>query len=253
MVLRLDDSATGAGTSPYEAPAVTSVPEAVQRMEEIQAYVEGHEPAGQHDGIACFNYIYLVITRRILDGIDHQFFADDSFVARLDVTFANRYFAALRASVLQPAAVPECWAVLIDRRSDPHITRLQMAAAGINAHVNFDLGVAVADTCAGLGLKPDSGSQHASYQQINQLFAEEVQNLRQHLESGWERLIDRITFERVSNQIDAWTMKGIRDVAWEDAEHLWTLRQHGDDGAEFIRHLDELASETGRLVLVPVI
>jgi len=73
------------------------------------------------------------------------------------------------------------------------------------------------------------------------------------LESGWERLIDRIAFERLFNEIDDWTMRGIRDVAWADAEHLWTLRQHGDDGAEFIRHLDELASETGRLALVPVI
>jgi Family of unknown function (DUF5995) len=66
-------------------------------------------------------------------------------------------------------------------------------------------------------------------------------------------VIDRITFERVFNPIDDWTMKSIRNVAWDDAEHLWTLRQHGDDGAEFIRHLDELASETGRLVLVPMI
>ena len=55
------------------------------------------------------------------------------------------------------------------------------------------------------------------------------------------------------NKIDDWTMVGIRDVAWKDAEHLWTLRQSGDEGPEFIRDLDELASQTGLLVLVPVI
>ena len=253
MVLRHGGSATLTSRSAYEARGATSVPEVVHRMEEIQTYIESQEPRGQHDGIACFNYMYLAITRRILDGLRNRRFADNGFVADLDVTFANRYFDALRASVVQPGAVPESWAVLIDRRSNPHITGLQFATAGINAHVNFDLGVAVAGTCASLGSKPDSGNQHAAYQQINQIFAEEIQNLRQRFESGWERLIDRLVFQRVLNKIDDWTMVGIRDVAWEDAEHLWTLRQGGDEGSEFIRHLDELASEAGRLLLVPVI
>jgi len=253
MVLRPGGSATLARSSAYEAPGATSVPEVVRRMEEIQAYIESQEPRGQHDGIACFNYMYLAITRRILDGLKKRRFADNGFVAELDVTFANRYFDALRASVARPGAVPECWAVLIERRSERHITRLQFAAAGINAHVNFDLGVAIAATCASLGSKPDSGNQHAAYQQINQIFAEEIQNLRQHFEGGWERLIDRIVLQRVLNKIDDWSMVAIRDVAWEDAEHLWTLRRSADERSEFIRHLDQLASDTGRLMLVPVI
>ena len=253
MVLRPGGSATLTSKSVYEAPGATSVSEVVHRMEDIQAYIESHEPRGQHDGIACFNYMYLAITRRIFDTLKNRRFVDNGFVAELDVTFANRYFDALRASVVEPGAVPESWAALIKRRSDPHLTRLQFAAAGINAHVNFDLGVAVADTCAGLGSKPDAGHQHAAYQQINQIFAEEIQNLRQHFEGGLERVLDRVFFQRVFNKIDDWTMVGIRDVAWEDAEHLWTLRQSGDEGSEFIRHLDELASETGRLVLVPLV
>jgi len=143
-------------TSPYTGPPVESIDEVIDRLEQIQAYAEAQEPRGQHDGVACFSYLYHRITKRVLEGIDSGRFDDCQFVNLLDVVFANRYLAALRASVLSPDDVPDAWAVLFQRRSHRHITGLQFAAAGVNAHVNFDLAVAVADTCAQLGPPPSA-------------------------------------------------------------------------------------------------
>ena len=240
-------------TSPYAGPPVGSIQEVIERLDQIQTYAEAHEPRGQHDGVACFSYLYHRITKRVREGIDSGRFDDSQFVNLLDVVFANRYLAALRASVLSPADVPDAWSVLFRRRSHRHITGLQFAAAGVNAHVNFDLAVAVADTCTQLGAAPDRGAKHQSYQEINAIFAEEMQSLREHFESVWERLIDRIVLGRVINKIDDWIVVATRDVAWEAAEHLWNLRQRGDDESRFIAEIDALAGETGRAVLLPVL
>jgi len=45
-------------TSPYNRPPVESIDEVIDRLEQIQAYAEAHEPRGQHDGVACFSYLY---------------------------------------------------------------------------------------------------------------------------------------------------------------------------------------------------
>ena len=246
-------SAVVTTTSPYTSPAATSVEEVIKRLEEIQSYAEAHEVRGQHDGVACFTYLYHRITTRVLEGIRSGRFADGEFVTQLDVVFANRYLAALRASVLSPGDVPDAWAALFQRRANPHITRLQFAAAGVNAHVNFDLAVAVADTCTQLGSAPGTGAKHRSYQEINRIFAEEMQFLREHFESIWERLIDRIVLGRVVNKVDDWIVVATRDVAWEAAEHLWNLRQRGEDEGEFVAKIDDLAGEAGRAVLVAVL
>src|SRR5205807_2623930 len=112
-------SAVATTTSPYTGP-VDTVAEVIKRLEEIQTYAEFHEVRGQHDGVACFTYLYHRITTRVLEGIHSGRFDDGEFVNLLDVVFANRYLTALRASVLSPADVPDAWEVLFQRRAQPH-------------------------------------------------------------------------------------------------------------------------------------
>jgi hypothetical protein len=239
--------------SPYLGAPATTVPEVITRLEEIQSYAEANEPRGQHDGVACFTFLYHTITLRVWEGIHAGRFADPAFIALLDVTFANRYLAALRANVLAAPAVPHAWSVLFDRRDDRHVTDLQFAAAGVNAHVNYDLPIAVADACTRLGSAPRLGAKRESYQEINRIFAEEMQFLRGHFENTWERLIDHLALARVLNKINDWTVVADRDAAWEAAEHLWELRQRRQSEEPFVHHLDDVAGALGRAVLIPVL
>jgi len=80
-----------AGPPASPAPA-TSVAEVIAHMETIGAAV----PAA--DGLACFNGMYLDVTRQVNSRLGQGFFADPDFMTRLDVTFANLYFAAAGAA-----------------------------------------------------------------------------------------------------------------------------------------------------------
>jgi hypothetical protein len=56
--------------SVYLAGPVTTIDEAIARMDEIDAYIDSNEPNKGSDGVACFNHLYGVITRRVGDGVD---------------------------------------------------------------------------------------------------------------------------------------------------------------------------------------
>jgi len=71
---------------------VTSVAEAIAQMEAIGAAL----PAA--DGLACFNRMYLDVTRQVNSELSAGFFADPAFMAHLDVTFANLYLTAADAA-----------------------------------------------------------------------------------------------------------------------------------------------------------
>ena len=118
-----------------DAP-VTSIAEAISRMEAIEAAL----PAA--DGIACFNRMYLDVTRQVNSQLGQGFFADPTFMTQLDVDFANLYFAAAGAAG-DPAAVPLAWRPLAEQRAAAGIEPVQFALAGMNAHINHDLPLAV--------------------------------------------------------------------------------------------------------------
>ena len=79
-------------------------------------------------------------------------FRDPSFLARLDVVFANLFLAALGAAKSDPAKLPRAWAPLVDARTTHGIAPLQFALAGMSAHINRDLPVALVATCTELGV-----------------------------------------------------------------------------------------------------
>ena len=82
---------------PVARVPVTSVDEAIARMEAIGASV----PA--EDGLGCFNRMYLEVTKQVESRLGTWFFADTAFMTQLDVTFANLYFTAVDAAGNPPA------------------------------------------------------------------------------------------------------------------------------------------------------
>jgi hypothetical protein len=242
------DSSTA---TPYMASAVTSVNAAVARMEALSAYIADHESRGALDGLACFNHLYTVITRRVRDGIADGFFEDIPFITQLDVEFANRYFDAIRAHEWLPGSAPRAWQVLFDRRSNKWIEPMQFAIAGVNAHVNLDLCVAVVNACAALRTHPTHGHQHTDYLRINDIFAEEMKGLRQHYESGFSRMVDNLATP-VLDAVCNWSVVTYRNIAWHKALELWDIRRRGRDDLDFITTTDVAAARKAELILTPL-
>ena len=224
---------------------VTSVAGAITQMEAIEAAT----PPG--DGLACFNRMYLGVTREVYSELGQQFYADPVFMTALDVAFANLYFAAAACAAGNPAAVPLAWRPLIEQRAAAGIEPIQFALAGMNAHINHDLPLAVVSTCAQLATSPAAGAHLADYQKVDQLLDAAEQSVRQSFESAPELAVDH-HLQAVGNLVASWTINSARDIAWSNSLLLWELR---DIPAARELFLDSLAAGTAaasRMLLVAV-
>lgn len=236
----------------FMKPAVSSLSEAITRMEEIGLCLEQSSPRGGQDGLACFNYLYTTITKRVRDGIDDGFFEDRAFLTQLDIDFANRYLTALRLYATEEKKTPRSWHVLLERRLNTDIESIQFAVAGVNAHVNFDLALAIVMTCTALRTEPNHGTQHDDYLKINQIFSEEMETLRQHYLGNMARAVDD-ALSPVLNLICDWSVEMARDAAWEAAENLWMLRRVDVAENMLTKQLDGMTALSGHLLLTTVI
>ncbi|MGP0032127.1 MAG: DUF5995 family protein [Acidimicrobiales bacterium] len=201
---------------PPGGPAVTSVSGAIERMEQIGAAL------ASTDGVACFNRMYLEVTQQVNDRISQGFFSDPAFVATLDVVFANIYFSAVDA-LAASATIPTAWQPLFESRGHPGIFPIQFALAGMNAHINHDLPIAVVHTCTQLETAPDQGTHHEDYQKVDGLLDAAEQSVRQSFESGIVLAADKHA-QDVLDLVGNWSINSARDVAWDTAEALWRCR-----------------------------
>jgi Family of unknown function (DUF5995) len=232
-----------AGGTASRAP-VTSVAEAVARMEAIGRSL----PA--RDGLACFNRMYLDVTRQVSSQLGAGFFADPVFMTQLDVTFAGLYFDAVDAAG-DPAAAPLAWRPLIEQRGETGIEPIQFALAGMNAHINHDLPLAVTATCAALGTEPAAGTHLADYQKVDRLLDAAEQAIRQSFESAPELAVDH-HLQAVCNLVGCWSINSARDAAWDNCLLLWELRDIPAARQLFCDGLAAAAALASRLLLVAV-
>ena len=199
-----------------------AVSEAVSRLEDLGRLLsEGR----QRDGLRHFNRLYLRVTSLIeLRLGDPDYFLDKPFLETLDVRFANRYLSAV-GSEMNDEPVPWPWKKLFDRRGAAGVLRLQFAAAGVNAHITFDLAQALVDTWKDHP-PADGDHQRHDYDKVNDIFDRLYAPIRQDL-NEW---IGKIDSGRVTKALDAASrllVTSTRCHAWEDAEEIARLRRAG--------------------------
>jgi len=204
---------------PAPAPAAASIEEVIARMRSISSAL----PAS--DGVACFNRMYLEVTLGVSQQVAQGSFGDPAFVSRLDVVFANLYFSAVDALSGPPSALPVAWQPLLAARGTPGIEPIQFALAGMNAHINHDLPLAVVTTCTDLSTAPNDDSHHDDYQKIDALLDASEQSVRESFEPQDVVLVDQHV-AAVANVVGNWSINAARDVAWNTALALWDVRDH---------------------------
>ena len=228
------------------------VPAVVDMLARLQDVLERVPPLHCSNPLADFNRLYLVITTKVLDRLYEGSFADPAFLARLDVEFAARYFDALRLWSDASTGCPQVWSVLFRRVGGPDCRPLPSAAAGVNAHINFDLPFALVTTFDHLGTDPvDGGAQHDDYLQINDIFAESIPDLRRGYLERWQLIVDTM-----NGDLDDWfqgeLVEYTRDVAWRNAQRLWSVRHDLPALGRERARLDGNAAAFGRLLLSPL-
>jgi hypothetical protein len=193
-----------------------SVTAVVARMRAIAAEV----PAG--DGVGVFNRVYLRVTEMVLERLAAGgVFADDAFMADLDLRFADLWFTAYDAS---DDEVPNAWAPLFAARSRDGVLPVQFALAGMNAHIEHDLPLAVVRTCVAHGRSPASPGVREDFEKVNDLLADVEAGIRRSFLSDVGQAVDD-RLGPVAHLVSAWKIDKARDIAWVNVQTLWELRR----------------------------
>ena len=166
------------------------------------------------------------------------------------MAFANLYFAAA-GTAGTPAAAPLAWRPLIEQRAAAGIEPVQFALAGMNAHINHDLPIAMVSTCTALATSPDAGPHFADYQKVDQLLDAAEQSVRQSFESTPELAVDRHV-SAVASLIANWTINSARDMAWTNCLLLWAVRNDPVARGLFLDSLTASTALASRMLLVAV-
>lgn len=223
------------------AQPITTIADVIHVMRQIDAALP------HHDGLKWFNLLYLKVTESV-QNVPPQW-EDAAWLTRLDVVFAKLYFDALR----NPANASRAWRPLLQTRLRPGIAPIQFALAGMNAHINHDLPLAVVQTCAELGIALAKDTpQHRDFVRVNPLLETVEAEVKDFLATGIVGAVDQ-KLGRVDDVIAIWKIKKARDTAWDNAEVLWHLRDVKLPRQLFVRNLANLVELSSRGLLLPVL
>lgn len=225
---------------------VATIADVVLVMQQIDAVLP------DDDGLKWFNLLYLKVTEEVLAQTAGHVWNDADWLARLDIIFAGRYFAAIRNWVTNPASAPRAWRVLLDGRHRKGVQRVQFAICGMNAHINYDLQFAIVETCAERDDAPRSNSpQHADYEFVNNLLEAVEPQIKQYLATGIIGEIDE-DLGRLDDIMAMWGVRKARDTAWGYAEVFWHIRKNPVLSRLQTGSVDNITSAFGRSLLLSV-
>ena len=237
---------------PYDSALCAAAQGTVQSIEDVLTRMLAMEVLlADGDGLKWFHQLYRQVTQAVKARCAAGGFSDLAWLAQLDVQFAALYFDAL-AKFLSGGAVPGSWRVLFECRNRASVARIQFALAGVNAHINHDLPVALVRTCQATGSIPQHGSLHyADYTAVNSTLDTLIDTARQEL---MVRLLgDALPpFSHVEDTLAAWNVAAAREAAWTNAEVLWSLRSVPSLSGRYLEGLDGFTALAGKTLMVPV-
>jgi hypothetical protein len=206
------------------------------------------------DGLKWFNLLYLKITEGVRDHPRPGGWEEPRWLERLDVIFANLYFDAILNWQQNPAKAARSWVPLFESRLRRDITRIQFAFAGMNAHINHDLPIALAETNQEKGAQPHRRSpEYRDFEYVNTILEAVETKIKADVATGIVGEIDA-DLGQVDDVIAMWNVRKARETGWVNGELLWHLRlvPVPTASADFLTNLDRLVSLGSRGLLVSV-
>jgi hypothetical protein len=201
------------------------------------------------DGVACFNRMYLKVTKALDVAVEGTTFEDDRFLSELDVRFANLFFDAVAADQ-RGEPVPIAWRPVFRNRARPNTLPLQFALASMAAHINHDLVVALDEACDQLCVSPDEDTpQFRDFDRVNEVIGDLTEEVKSWFMTGVIGTLDDAC-GRVDDAFALWSMRAARRVAWENAQMLCRLRDEPLMRQAYVRMVARAADVAARGMLI---
>jgi hypothetical protein len=202
------------------------------------------------DGLKWFNRLYMMVTARVDAAPPPGGWRNAAWLMHLDVVFAARYFDALSRWLRGAPDVPRSWAALFEHRFTSNIERVQFALAGMNAHINYDLSLALVTANQSLGHWPShAGAEHDDFERVNGILERVLPEALEFLAVGVLGQLAQDT-GRIGRLLAIWNVRAARDLAWDQAD-----RTHGLPELARVAALaahDQITGVLGRSLLLAV-
>lgn len=244
----------GSSTGLAQAISALAAPGAIRTIDDVIGQMEAIDTAlPSNDGLKWFNLLYLNVTRAVKAAPPDGGWANPGWLTRLDVIFAGYYFQALRNAFGQTTSsnVPSAWSALFSARKSNGIDRIQFAMAGMNAHINHDLPLALVDTRRetrhGFGIL---SPEHADFEHVNTLLSAVLPEALRFLATG---LLGELAQDtgKIGRILAMWNVAAARDLAWNNSEAMELLPPF--QRTQFLEAVNRLSGVVGRALLLPIV
>lgn len=176
------------------------------------------------DRRVVFLHCYMLMTSNMLDALEAGEFVDGEWVNGLLIRFADYYFDALEIYERDREAAPAVWRVAHDATLGEHVLALQRLFLGVNAHINYDLVLALNDLLAPEWAQSDEALRQVRYRDhcyVNEVIARTVDSVQDTVieqEEPQMDLVDKL-MGPVDEWLTAWVIRRWRDDVWRNALH----------------------------------
>jgi hypothetical protein len=200
----------------------------------------------RNDRRAVFATVYARMTGAVRDRVDRGRFVDPDWMRAYTVTFANYYRRAFldfeRGHV---GTVPEPWRIAFGTAARGRSLVVQDALLGVNAHVNYDLALALDD----VGIDPRRERKRRDHRAVNDVLARLVDAQQAALAELYDPGIGTLdaSLGRLDETFALFSLTEGREWAWRVAAVLadggwtavdryarWLLRTTATGGALFV-------------------
>jgi len=228
--------------------ASNAAPASIADVVAVMQRIDGILPSS--DGLKWFNQLYLLATQQVDTQPPPGGWEDPNWLTRLDVVFAGFYFSAISGALNQSADIASSWDALFEARNRTEVDRIQFALAGMNAHINHDLALALLRADDEVQLTPGLESpEHDDFQRVNGLLETVLPAALTFLANGVLGELAQDT-GKVGRLLAIWNVSAARDLAWDFADHLRNLT--GVDRDIALSAEDQLTGVIGRALLLPI-
>jgi len=219
----------------------------LNRMEELLSQMEARA-----DGRASFLRCYALMTKNMISAVADGAFEDPVWMRRFIDHFAEYYFIGLDQYENDATHAPKVWVLAHDTANRDSFSSLQKVLLGVNAHINFDLALTLADLLEHERAEKEErrwAERYSDYCLVNRIIGETIDSVQdQILEPGSPtmKLLD-VSMGRLDEWLISRLIRSWRDEVWDRACEM--MDAPGRDGRfGVVSRLEENAMDRGERI-----